>query len=103
MEKLMWYVKEMQEEWINVCRPQFQQYDLLEMCLISKHYWLIKWLVEKDKADFSNIKRIILNYKVEDNKAIEYYDLDFATKEETLLMLLAIKGNPIDFLLSVLK
>ena len=99
----MWYVKEMQEEWINVCRPQFQQYDLLEMCLISKHYWLIKWLVEKNRVDFSNIKRIIMNYKVEDNEAIEYYDLDFATKEETLLMLLAIKENPIDFLLSVLK
>ena len=103
MEKLMWYVKEMQEEWINVCRPQFQQYDLLYMCIISKHYWLIKWLVEKNRVDFSNIKRIILNYKVEDNEAIEYYDLDFATKEETLLMLLAIKENPIDFLLSVLK
>jgi len=44
-----------------------------------------------------------MNYKVEDNEAIEYYDLDFATKEETLLMLLAIKENPIDFLLSVLK
>lgn len=69
----------------------------------SKSFWFIKWLVDNDKIDFSNIKRIILNYKVEDNEAIDYYDLDFATKEETLLMLLSVEDTPIDFLTKIIK
>lgn len=71
--------------------------------VISKDFWFIQRLVKNCKIDFNSIKRIILNYEVEDNEAIEYYDLDFATKEETLLMLLAISDNPISDLISYLK
>lgn len=76
---------------------------MLEDTVISRRYGFIEWLVENDKIDFSNIKRIIRDYEVEDKEILEYYDLDFASKEETLLMLLAIKKNPISFLTSILK
>ena len=74
-----------------------------ETYLISKSCRFIQWLVENDKIDFSNIKRIILNYEVEDNEELEYYDLDFASKKETLLMLLSISDEPIEDLISYLK
>ena len=107
MQKLMWYVEEMRGEWINVCRPQFQQFDLLEMVLISKHYPLIKWLVEGDKIDI--VKRIkydlkngwdMENYKYDKNKSkknrVRYWT-------EYLLMTLSIQDEPIKFLISILK
>ena len=89
----MGYVKEMQEEWINICRPQFQQYDLLEMCLISKHYWLIKWLVDNDKIEWSEKTAFVTFLERGIN----------ADKSDALVSLLAVKENPIEFLCSVLK
>ena len=104
MEKLMKYVEEMQKEWINICWPQFQQYDLVEMCLISKHYWLIKWLVDNDKIDFDN-------RDLKDEFMLEFerypvfqgntYNWDF--NENGMIMLLSIQEDPISFLISVLK
>ena len=118
----------MEENWINKLIELLDEYDSVQyhkinhkienwdiyrnvwgtdgwhqVCRYCKKFWFIQWLVDNDKIDFNNIKRIILNYEVEDNEAIEYYDLDFATKEETLLMLLSIQNNPIEFLISILK
>lgn len=87
MQKLMKYVEEMQKEWINICRPRFQEYYLLEMMLISKHYWLVKRLVE--------------NNKVKELRPIE--EERIYTQEELLLMELAISDTPIDDLISYLK
>ena len=85
----MKYVEEMQKEWINICRPQFQEYYLLEMMLISKYYWLIKWLVDNDKID--------------KNKVPFRYQLEDYTIEEKLLMSLSISDAPIEDLISYLK
>lgn len=87
MEKLMKYVEEMQKEWINICRPRFQEYYLLEMMLVSKHYWLIKWLVENDKIDLDKIEFVG----------------ERTTKYQSLLMLLSISDTPIEDLISYLK
>lgn len=89
MEKLMKYVEEMQKEWINICRPQFQQYDLLHMVLISKSYWLIKWLVENNKIDLLQL----------DNRIA----LSEFNKVERVLMALSISDTPIDDILLYLK
>lgn len=103
MGRLMGYVEEMQKEWINICRPRFQEYYLLEMMLVSKHYWLIKWLVENDKIDLDMVReklwipccvwygswRIIAVNDVEDYGQI--------------LMLLSISSSPIEDLLLYLK
>ena len=92
----MKYVEEMQKEWINICRPRFQEYYLVEMMLISKYYWLIKWLVENDKIDYHNK----INYDI--SLAINRVPKK-TTREERLLMMLAIQDEPIDFLISILK
>lgn len=99
MEKLMKYVEEMQKEWINICRPQFQEYYLVEMMLISKYYWLIKWLVENDKTDDYKIRKA----REEIWNVIDYfYKIPWAA-EKSLLMLLSISDTPIDDLISYLK
>lgn len=95
MQKLMWYVEEMRGEWINVCRPQFQQFDLLEMMLISKQYPLVKRLVDNDKIEQPH--SCAINYDDEFDKWTVMPD------EESLLMLLAISDTPIEDLISYLK
>ena len=102
MRKLMKYVEEIQKEWINICRPTFQEYYLLEMMLISKYYWLIKRLVENDKIDFNKLEKIwyigtVYRYDWQYRDIIEY------SNYERLLMLLSIQDEPIDFLISILK
>lgn len=98
MQKLMWYVEEMREEWINVCRPQFQQYDLLEMMLISKQYPLVKRLIDNDKIDLEWTEYSYY-FKIKDKS---YYSNDVPT-ENIILMLLTIQDEPIEFLISILK
>ena len=84
-----------------------------ECYIISKKYWFIKWLVENEKIDFESE-----NYPLK--KCYPYYDDVLAIvsqnintyedyckscydKYESLLMLLSIQDNPIEFLVSILK
>jgi hypothetical protein len=102
MEKLVELLNEYEKErWTNrVCYwvdiGVFQLFIMSEWItyrfsyVISKEYWFIKWLVENEKIDFSNIDFYFLQR--------EQY-----TKTESLLMLLAIQDNPIEFLISILK
>lgn len=60
--------------------------DYREARIISKSYWFIKRLVENDKIDLNKFPQIM-----------EYSDY------ESLLMILAIKDNQIEFLCSILK
>jgi len=79
------------------------EFPISELEIISKKFWFIQWLVDNNKINFSNIKRIIKDYEVEDNGVLELEDLDFVTKEETLLMLLSISDTPIEDLILYLK
>jgi hypothetical protein len=106
MEKLMKYVEEMQKEWINICRPQSQEYYLVDMMLVSKYYWLIKRLVENDKIDKKKIDtRLVRN--VESHYDEEWYWVENSYEDysdtDTLLMLLSISDKPIEDLISYLK
>ena len=67
-----------------------------ELWTISKEYGFIKWLVDNDKIDLWKLIMI----KDEEQKAI--VDID-NSRENTLLMLLAIQDEPIEFLISILK
>lgn len=69
--------------------------------IISKSYWFIKWLVENDKIDHWKI----FNKARENNKLSMIIDLDNNEFiwEETLLMLLSMQDEPIEFLVSILK
>lgn len=63
---------------------------------LSKKFWFIWWLVENDKIDFDGIQNVFYRNK----RYKEYRDY---SDYESLLMLLAIQDEPIDFLISVLK
>jgi len=65
------------------------------MVICSKEYWFIKWLVNNDKIDFSNL--LIAEQTC-------WTDLFYSfSKDEVLLMLLSIQDEPISFLISILK
>ena len=77
-------------------------WDSANAVLISKSYWFIKWLVENDKID--------INEEWNDyEKTNLYCNSDFFQLQkhysyyESLLMLLAIQDEPIEFLVSILK
>jgi len=74
-------------EWDNL------YWDTAVAYLISKSFWFIKWLVEKDKID-----RDIMGWKSENM----YWDNNFS-RYERLLMILSISDTPIEDLISYLK
>lgn len=85
--------------WMYQPRPgmKLEQGQMLETPVVfSKSFGFIKWLVENNKIDFGKLIMI----KDEEQKAI--VDID-NSRDNTLLMLLAIQDKPIEFLISVLK
>lgn len=64
--------------------------------VISKEYWFIKWLVDNDKIDVESYCRIT---SVERKWEKDVY----RDEVDSLLMLLAIQDEPIEFLISILK
>ena len=70
-----------------------------ELLIISKQYWFIQWLVENEKIDIEKMWRFKAERK---NTQI----IAIANKSDfylSLLMLLSIQDNPIEFLVSILK
>ena len=67
-----------------------------EETIISKKFWFIQWLVEKDKIDKQWAKNLL--YESEIFNPLPYTDLS-----ERLIMYLAIQDDPISFLVSILK
>ena len=85
-----------------------QAYKSVHNEIISKYYWFIKRLVEKDKIDTSKANDKNLNgYEIELRiRAVKELVAD--SEEKTvlylnLLMLLAIQDEPVSFLISILK
>lgn len=70
--------------------------------IISKKYWFIRWLVENDKIDF-NKRPELYTFKAETETRWLNNMVDGSWHYESLLMLLSIQDNPIDFLSSILK
>lgn len=69
-----------------------------EIHLISKPYWFIKWLVENDKIDYKKLR-----WEERYIQLVDMVEFDWSKRLEVLLMLLAIKDEPINFLISILK
>ena len=73
---------------------------LWEENIVCMRFWFIKWLVENDKIDYSKVGEIVNGYKWSlREKAFVVSDCVY----ESMLMLLAIQDNPIEFLISILK
>ena len=104
MEKLIellneWSKTAIENKWVYFLNL-FDRDMTMEMeDVISKRNWFIKWLVEKDKIDFSKFEYMI---NIKANKRELYYTkAGFHT--EALLMLLSIQDEPIEYLISILK
>ena len=99
MEKLIELLNEYEnmDNWENLHQVEFR-----ESKIISKKYWFIKWLVENDKIDF-NKRPELYTFKAETETRWLNNMVDGSWHYESLLMLLAIQDNPIEFLVSILK
>jgi hypothetical protein len=114
MEKLIELLNEYYKEEWDIFRAiqhndrikvfELENDDLVrDTAIISKQYWFIKWLVEKNKIDFSlipnKITEIWIPMKI--NWEIKYgFD---SSDYYWLLMLLSISDTPIDDLISYLR
>lgn len=68
--------------------------------VISKRFWFIEWLVEKDIIDYYKVGEIVDTYKWSLREKA-YVVSDCVV--ESMLMILSIQDSPIDFLASILK
>ena len=111
MEKLIELLNEYEwnklyfyDDWIYCDKyDMYEVWDsLIELEIISKRYWFIKWLVENDKIDFDKVMKLWIPCFVRYDKweIISVHDVDFYKQ---LIMLLSIQDNPIEFLISILK
>ena len=118
MEKLIELLNE-REKTVNwVQHPWWCKEHLEYQChwprVINKRFWFIKWLVDNDKIDRESENYPLKKYYPyfnDDVLAIVSQDCNTYEDEcrvcydkyESLLMLLSIQDNPIEFLISILK
>ena len=95
--------------WFNGAnKVQFDTY-MFDSLALSKQYWFIKWLVENEKIDWEKFQEpkmrgiicLISNWHNSEWKSYKDYSKELAY--ESLLMLLSIQDEPIEFLVSILK
>lgn len=116
MEKLIELLNEYEKDWLNefetyverwycerteqILSGKWENNNELKPCeIISKKYWFIKWLVDNDKIYSWDIALTVYNL---DLRAGKHTYTEYPIYE-SLLMLLAIQDNPIEYLISVLR
>lgn len=92
------YVK----NWLSISEKiRFEDYDSLTYYkdmtyeIISKWYGFIKWLINNDKIKLPTSCAI--------DKNNDYIEREIKSDYESLLMLLAISNEPLEFLINILK
>ena len=117
MEKLLNMLNEYESEsWIikdeNIVKIGCDDYWLpctnsYKLCIISKSYWFIDWLVKNDKIKDNGIKQ-----RTDLVKEIQIVDYETGkslwwknqySETEQLIMYLSIQDNPLEYLCSILK
>lgn len=78
---------------------QYSSEDEAILRIISKKFWFVKWLITNNKVN--RVKEVINDIQYRGHGQIE--NVDCYNQYDSLLMLLAIQDNPINFLTSVLK
>lgn len=71
--------------------------NIIQIYIISKSFWFIKWLVENDKIDRDNLLKENWQFR------LFYYDLERVKNYDRLVMYLSVEDNPIEFLISILN
>ena len=119
MDRLVALLNEYEKDWLNefetyverwycertkqILSGKWENNNELKPCeIISKKYWIIKWLLDNDKI---NINEEWDDYE-ETNLSCnsDFFQLQkHYSYYESLIMLLAIQENPISFLISILK
>ena len=101
----MWY----QENWkIKIAwADNYNNRIYINLYIISKKFWFIKWLVENDKIKDNGIKP-----RTDLVKEIQIVDYETGkslwwknqySETEQLIMCLSIQDNPLEYLCSILK
>ena len=72
---------------------------LPEETIVCKKFGFIKWLIENNKVNI--VKEVINDIEYYGNWQIE--NVDCYSQYDSLLMLLSIQDQPIEFLISILK
>lgn len=105
----------------DICRQTYEWVDYNEYTkymntnnLISKSFWFIKYLVKNDKIDFKYKNYLLKSYDwYFDDDILCIVNQDCNTYEnrikvefnkiDSLIMILSIQDNPLEFLCSILK
>ncbi len=118
MEKLIELLNEYEDwivSWVKEYSEEFGVFVLNteqmieEEIIISKSFGFIKWLVDNDKIDFEKFKEKNWTHWMRNlNKWFSVIwewmiDWEDYSDLESILMILSIQDNPIDFLISILK
>lgn len=91
------------EDWCFVEKYGWEWIWYSDVEVISKDFWFIQWLVQENKIDFE-LDSIIHKHKWIDYNTWKWIVVEkLCNRYETLLMLLAISKNPIDFLCEIIK
>ena len=110
-ERSLWSDREwgwiIDEDWFFCTRKskkgnsiiQHSSLDEAILQIISKKFWFIEWLVANDKL--IHIEEVIESIMYYGNWQVE--DINCYDEYHSILMLLSIQDNPIDFLVSILK
>ena len=69
--------------------------DRIASMIISKRFWFITWFLDNEKLDLLRLSCTAIRYT-------EIIDADFS-REDRIIMILAIQDNPIKFLIDYLK
>ena len=97
MEKLIELLKEYDNEEFWEALYMENKVYANDFLIISKKYWFIKWLVENEKIDTTNLQDYWDRW--------EMWIWVFANmyKSDLIILTLSIQDNPIEFLISILK
>jgi len=77
--------------------------NIIQIYIISKSFWFIKWLVDNDKINWRRCLDLWYEISVIDEEGEDIDVMRTFDSYEQLLMYLSIQDNPIEFLVSVLK
>lgn len=89
-----------EKEWTsfdwNITNWDFENH-IYQKYLISKEYWFIKWLIDNYYIELPMWLWVVKNYDKES------WLFNYFSDYESLLMLLSIQENPIEFLIKLIQ
>jgi hypothetical protein len=98
----IWLTTSVKENGREVSFDKEKEIRKYESYIISKKYGFIERLVENDKINKELIKRVLIRAYITSTEQF-WLKCEFYDYYESLLMILSIQDNPIEYLCSILK